>query len=648
MRTSTVARLAFAAAAATLAFTAPIGTAALAATAPVLNAEAFSHLAALSGPKLSPDGTKLVGKVARNGEYYLMVVPLDGGAPALVATGDNDLVGWRWVNNDWLVVTVGATMPIVVPGYEAYLTRALGVSSDGKKVIPLLKNVKDIAQNGADLVWVARDGTPRVRIGVQRSIYIDEPKFYPEIYEVDVSTGRNKLVQGNREGIFDWYGDADGNIRMGLGRTGRYTGAPRAIYRGSDGENFRELAITDGKDSAPIPAMFLPGGKALAIDEDERGFSAVYEYDAATLKVGKKLYSSDGYDIGGIAATPDGRGVAGYYLSESETSVKWIDPAMVALNSEVNAMVKGASGAIISVSDDLNRAVVDFSAADTPGAKFLYDRTNKSMRRLGFGNSAIGMAKLNPVRSIRYPARDGLSIEAILTMPKGKATNLPLIVMPHGGPFSRDFAEWDWWAQFLAQKGYAVVQPNYRGSSGYGTAFTDKGKGEWGLKMQDDLNDSVAYLAKIGVADAKRVCMVGASYGGYAAMRAAERDGAMYRCAISYAGVSDLNKMAKQADRNLFGPRTAQWLREQAPDLAGVSPINRPDKFAIPILIVHGKKDMRVAVAQSRSMADKLKQSGRNVIYIEQPLADHHFSRSEDRLEFLKAMEAFLAKHNPA
>ena len=647
MRTMTVARLAMAAAAASLTLAMPIGTTASAAAPATLNAEAFSLLPALSGPKLSPDGTRLVGKVARDGEYYLMIVPLGGGAPALVATGDHDLVRWRWVTNDWLVVTAGAMVPFGI-GHEAYVTRALGVSADGKKVLPLLKSMKDLGQNGADMVWVARDGTPRIRLAVQRSIYIDDPKFYPEVYEVDVSTGRSKLVQGNREGIFDWYGDADGNIRMGYGRSGRYKGEPRALYRDQDGESFRELAVTDEDDSAPIPAMFLPGGKALAIEDDEHGFSAIYEFDAATLKLGKKLYSTPGYDVGGIAPTPDGRGVAGFYLSQDEQTVKWTDPAMLALQAEVSSMVKGASAAILSVSNDLKRAVVDLSASDTPGAIFLYDRTDKSMRRLGLGNSAIGMAKLNPVRSIRYAARDGLSIEAILTLPKGKSTNLPLIVMPHGGPFSRDFAEWDWWAQFLAQKGYAVVQPNYRGSSGYGTDFTDKGKGEWGLKMQDDLNDAVTHLAKIGVADAKRVCMVGASYGGYAAMRAAERDGAMYRCAVSYAGVSDLSKLAKQADRALFGPRTADWLREQAPDLADVSPINRPEKFSIPILIVHGKKDMRVPVDQSRSMADKLKETGRDVIYIEQPLADHHFSRSEDRLEFLKAMESFLARHNPA
>jgi dipeptidyl aminopeptidase/acylaminoacyl peptidase len=187
--------------------------------------------------------------------------------------------------------------------------------------------------------------------------------------------------------------------------------------------------------------------------------------------------------------------------------------------------------------------------------------------------------------------------------------------MPHGGPFARDSETWDWWAQFLAERGYAVLQPNYRGSSGYGSEFAAKGEGQWGLAMQDDLNDAVDWAVQQGLVDARRVCIAGASYGGYAAMRAAQRDGGKFR---------------------------------QAPDFRAVSPIHYPEQFSVPILLMHGKKDLRVQVRQSREMAEKLKKAGKDYIYIEQPEGDHHFSRQEDRLQFLKEMEAFLAKHNPA
>ena len=155
------------------------------------------------------------------------------------------------------------------------------------------------------------------------------------------------------------------------------------------------------------------------------------------------------------------------------------------------------------------------------------------MQFLTWNNPQLRGRRLSPVRSVRYAARDGTAIEAVLTLPRDRPDkNLPLIVLPHGGPFARDSESWDWWTQYLAELGYAVIQPNYRGSSGYGTDFAKKGEGEWGLKMQDDLNDAVTYLAKEGIADPKRVCMVGASYGGYAAMRAAQRDGALYRLSL--------------------------------------------------------------------------------------------------------------------
>ncbi|KAI1690543.1 prolyl oligopeptidase family domain-containing protein [Ditylenchus destructor] len=159
-----------------------------------------------------------------------------------------------------------------------------------------------------------------------------------------------------------------------------------------------------------------------------------------------------------------------------------------------------------------------------------------------------------------------------------------------------------------------------------------KGEGQWGLAMQDDLNDAVTALADLGLADPTRVCMVGASYGGYAAMRAAQRDGTKYR---SLTG-------------SLYGKARSGWLRTQAPDLKSVSPVNYPEQVSIPLLLVHGEQDDVVPIIHSRTMAQKLKSAGKDVTYIVQPEADHHFSRTEDRLEFLKALEAFLAKHNPA
>jgi dipeptidyl aminopeptidase/acylaminoacyl peptidase len=166
--------------------------------------------------------------------------------------------------------------------------------------------------------------------------------------------------------------------------------------------------------------------------------------------------------------------------------------------------------------------------------------------------------------------------------------------------------------------------------------------------MQDDLNDAVDWAIQQGLADAGRVCIAGGSYGGYAAMRAAQRDGDKFRCAISYAGVSNLAAMVNYNSRFLNSGTRRDWVKEQAPDFRAVSPIHYPEQFSTPILLMHGKKDLRVPVKQSREMAEKLQKAGKDHRYVEQPLGDHHFSRQEDRLQFLKEMESFLAKHNPA
>ena len=298
--------------------------------------------------------------------------------------------------------------------------------------------------------------------------------------------------------------------------------------------------------------------------------------------------------------------------------------------------------------------IVHVGSADQPGTYYYYDTSAGVMSSLSKISQNFGPGiHLSPVRTIRYKARDGLEITAVLTLPAGRdPKNLPLILMPHGGPFARDSEEWDWWVQFLAYRGYAVLQPNYRGSSGYGTALAEKGEGQWGLAMQDDLNDAVDWAVKEGIADAKRVCIVGASYGGYAAMRGAQRDGGRYRCAISYAGVSDLSAMMRYDGRFLNHGTRKDWMKQQAPDFASVSPINFAGQLSTPILLMHGRKDRRVQVSQSREMAEKLKAAGkiagRDYIYVEQPLADHFFSRQADRLDFLQRMDAFLKEHNPA
>lgn len=607
----------------------------------------FAQLPLVANPILSPDGKLIAGRLGIKGEQYFAIIPVDGSPPRFIPTEGSDLNWWQWVNDEWLIIGVGGRAPFGQVG-EAYIRRAIGIRADGQKSVQLITKSKVVGQNADNLIWRASDGSPRVYLSLQRSIYSHEAGFWPEVVEFDVSTGASKLVTRAHEGIFNWVADGNGVVRMGYGYSldGRTT---RILYRDADDEAFNEFALLRrGDEEKPSPDLFLKDGRAISFSPDDEGFMRVYEFDLATMALGKSLYASSGFDVGAIIASRDKSSLVGVRFAEDRDRVTWIDPELITLQREIDGMVQSGQASIHSFDDARQRAIVAVGANDSPGAYYLYDRPAGSMTLLSHSNPALKLARLNPVETIRYKARDGLEIAAVLTRPKGRTGPSALIVMPHGGPYARDSEGWDWWAQFLADRGYVVVQPNYRGSSGYGTAFAKKGEGQWGLAMQDDLNDAVAHLAEAGVIDPNRVCIMGASYGGYAAVRAVQRDPSVYRCAVSYAGVFDLNKLMRYDRRFLFSGARSDWMSEQAPDLSAVSTINLVSSVDQPVLLFHGKEDRVVPVDQSRDMAKRLRGAGKDVTYVEQAEADHHFSRSADRLEFLEAVEKFLNEHNPA
>ena len=621
----------------------PARTAAPDAPVPV---EAFAALPTLDSPKLSPDGTRIAARMAIGGRQALVVFPLyDKDAKlATMATGSKvDVNWWRWVGNDWLAVGVGAQDQLY--GEEIYVTRVLGVSADMKKTTRIDWTGSGIRAD--DVLWAARDGSPRILLSRQTGIDTME-QFYPEVAEADLSTGRVRRIASPQTNVFSWYADGAGVVRMGY-RWNDDSRSGALLYRGANDQPFKTIAKAKGSsEDIVVPLTFRADGTAIATD-DSSGRDAVYEVSLPDLKLGRKLYGSDGYDVDGVVENRAGDDIDGVMLTEKSGRIEWLNPELKQVQAAADAAVGARRARIVSWSADRQRLLVEVGTPSQAGALYFWDIGGGVMKRFAWQNEQLKERTLSPVRTIRYAARDGTSIEAVLTLPRGRdARNLPLIVLPHGGPFARDSEDWDWWTQYLAERGYAVIQPNYRGSSGYGRAFARLGEGQWGLKMQDDLNDAVAHLAKEGIADPKRVCMAGASYGGYAAMRAAQRDGALYRCAISYAGVSDLAAMQRYDGRFLYGKTRGDWLKKQAPDYKLVSPRFGAAAVSIPLLIVHGKEDKRVPVKQSRYMVDALKAAGKPYDYIEQPLADHHFTRGEDRLQFLQAMAAFLDKHNPA
>lgn len=607
--------------------------------------EEFASLPVIESPSLSPNGEKLVAEILIGGKQRLLILPAGGqGEQTQAGLGDVKLNWVRWVNDEWLIANV--TSMQFVESEEWPVTRLLAFKSDGTGAHTIA--ARKAAQDGGDVLWIAKDGSTDILLSYQRSIFSDKLEFYPQVDRVDVSTGKMKMHVGSRLGVFNWYADENGVVRVGFGREKEGL-RKRLLYRSAEGDAFREVANVDSDTEVLVPLVFTSEPDTAITFSSDDGFTAVYKLDLNTMQLGEKIFGVKGYDVDNIYTDISGKTLAGVSYEDKKFRVNWFEKSKRDIQNQLDASLPGQSPQIVSSDRAQKKHIVYAGSASNPGTYYLYSSDTGAATILAPRHSVIKGSSLGPVKTIEYTARDGLKINAVLTLPKDKpAKNLPLIVLPHGGPSARDSESWDWWTQFLADRGYAVIQPNYRGSTGFGNEFYDKGQGEWGLAMQDDVDDARAWAVEQGIADASRICVVGASYGGYVAMRAAERNPELYKCAISYAGVSDLAEMMRKDSLFLYGKVRRKWMNNQAPDFATVSPIKRPDKFGIPILLMHGKKDRRVDVGQSREMAEKLKAAGKTYEYIEQPEADHFFSRSEDRLQFLQEMEEFLDKYNPS
>ena len=616
-----------------------------------LPASDFGQLPFVEVAALSPDGTRWAGLFGVNGVQNIAMLSLFDKAehPVRMSLPDGTQADWlHWVNDDNILV--GVHMLNTLQGQDFYVTRCFAVNRASGKMTPILWDQG--GQNASDVIWWPQDEGNEVLISAQNSVYVEED-YWPAVHLVNVTTGHEHTVVPPHSGINAWGADIAGSVRVGIGYDdSRETS--RLVYRAAGTrDSFRTIDRADARkrEDLQVPFMYLPGGDhALVIHDDDRGMSAVYEVDLATQAEVRAVYAASAGEVDGVEVSADSTTLLGAHDTSLHGGSHWFDVSLGAMQGVFDNAVPGAHAEILSLSRDHMAMLVRIAAADMPGAIYYYNRGKSMFRRLVAINEKIGPTRhLAPVKVITYKARDGLEIEAILTLPAGReAHKLPFIIMPHGGPWAQDTLEYDYWAQFLANRGYAVLQPNYRGSTGYGTAFSRKGEGQLGLAMQDDLTDGLRWAVDQGIADASRVCIVGGSYGGYAAMWGIAKDPDQYRCAISIAGVSSLRREVNDFANDMYGNKFTDDWKRMAPDFDAVSPIKAVDRIKTPLLLIHGKKDITVASDQSSKMYSRMKSAGKTVQFVLLPQADHHYQRQEDRIALLTAMEEFLAKYNPA
>jgi dipeptidyl aminopeptidase/acylaminoacyl peptidase len=619
----------------------------------------FARLPQTESPRISANGSALAAKIRSEGRQVLAVIPLDvpNARPEVIGQALDDgfdrrgalrIIDWDWIDDDNLLVWLASRSDI------------MGQDVQERRVVSYNRRTRQITQLGwrgalldaGNVIWRSRSGPPRILISRLANNRDTERLNNREVISVDVSTGRHETIQQPRPGIRDWFADGDGVVRLGYqfdAQSGRFT----ALYRSRPGENFRTIISqrTERYRDPPVPLIFLPNDRAIVMSRHEN-FAAVYEMDLNTLEMVRRVFGTEGYDVAGVQPNLERDGIGRISVVEDRLRHHYFEPRLREVQQILDETYGAGNALIVSADRARENLVIRVGGPDQAGGFYLYSTATGDIRHIGWVNNELRDMRLNPVRTVRYQSRDGHRIAAVLTLPRRReARNLPLIVLPHGGPWARDDESFDIWAQPLAELGYAVIQPNFRGSSGYGYEWEAASDGNWGTRMQDDLLDAIAYLAGEGIADRSRVCIMGWSYGGYAASRAAQRDGSHYRCAISGAGVHDLPNMVAY-DRNYLGRHGSQYIGSAASRLVDISPARFASQFSIPILIVHGAQDERVPVAQSRDLVTRLraagKVEGRDFVYLEQARNTHHLPLEEHRVEFIEAVQRFLAQHNPA
>ena len=616
------------------------------ATAP-LTVDQFAQLPFLSDAVLSPDGARIAARITVGGNERIGIWTLSDARdrpPALVETNLATIESFTWAGSRRLLLTGLMLHRLRFNGFDlpvpARRVQAYALDDRATKTLGESRGIAD------ELVFIDPAGR-FVLLSQQESI-----ESVPSVHRVELATGTSVEVQAARRGVWRWFADGDGVVRVGVDYGERRT----RIYYRPDAAS--ELRLVESRrnlqdDSVIDEVRFTSDtSRGVMVTNSETGRFGVYEYDFATDTRGAVLFEHPEVDVTSAIFGADGR-VDGVVYEDDRPRVRWLNAELAQLQQRIDRALPDKTNIIVNRSEDGNRSLIFSSAPDDPGTYYVFDRAARTLEIFASPYDALQGRTFAPVRPVSYRSRDGLSIHGYLTVPAGRAERaLPLIVLPHGGPFLRDSWKFDPEVQFLASRGYAVLQPNFRGSTGYGRTFVESGYGQFGTGMIDDIEDGVDWVVQQGIADPARVCIMGASYGGYAALWAATRSPQRYRCAISFAGPSDLRSMMRYDLRSYVPHRYVRQRRlqiqgEERTDLEAVSPLRHAERLTVPVLIAHGEQDARVPVRQSRDLVRALNRRGATVESVFFPKSGHGFTTAEESADYLSRVEAFLARHNP-
>jgi len=616
---------------------------------------------------LSPGGTKvaIIAPVHGRGAQLLIADLVAGGAPkpVLGANGGTErLTGCQWSTDTRLICSIYA----VRDGGLGRLgfTRMVALNSDGSQTKMLSSETNDrslgIMQEGGSVIdWAGsgKGGTVLMtRMFVPESAtgtHLASSRSGLGAEEVDVTTMARRIVEPPREGAVEYISDGEGHVRiMGLAAredNGVEKGRTTYLYRAKGSRDWRPLSqVRFGAQG--VTGGFDPYGVDPTLDvaygfEDKDGRRALYRMPLDGSGKEELVLAHPTVDVDGLVQVGRQRRVVGVSYAVEQRETQFFDPALARLRTSLGkALATKPMMTFVDASADEHKLLV-FAGSDTdPGRYYVFNKDTHQLAEVLPVRPQLESTKLATVQSISFKAADGTTIPAYLTLPAGSSgKNLPAIVMPHGGPGDRDEWGFDWLSQFYANRGYAVLQPEFRGSSGYGRAWFQKnGFQSWQTAVHD-IDDAGRYLQTAGIAAPGKLAIVGWSYGGYAALQSGVLEPDLFKAIVAIAPVTDLETLRSEASDYTSSALVDRFIGH-GPHVQAGSPAQNVGRIKAPVLLFHGDRDQNVGVGESRMMASRLKGAGKSVDYVEFTGLDHQLADDDVRAQLLDESDSFLRR----
>ncbi len=585
---------------------------------------------------------KVAYALSPNGEYLAFMEPWEkrlnvfvekigsGKATRVTSAKERDISGYAWKGNNRIVYVQDTG------GDENYRLYAVGIDGSNPKDLTPFEKVR------AQIIDRLEQSENEILVSLNKR----NPQVF-DVYRVNVNTGEMQMIAENPGNYTGWGTDWDGKLRIAVTTDGVNN---TLMFRNTEAEKFAPVVTTSFRETI-APLVFTPDNQQVYVATNiGRDKTAIVKYDIANKKELEKIYEHPDVDVTNLLSSRKRRMITGVSYNTDKTRYHFIDKQRGDLQKDLERRLPGYEVRLAGCNREEDKCLVRTFTDRSLGAYYFYDLKSKDFRKLADVSPWLNDQDLVPMKPIKYQSRDGLTINGYLTLPKGgPARNLPVVVNPHGGPWYRDSWGYNPEVQFLANRGYAVLQVNFRGSTGYGRKFWEASFKQWGKTMQDDITDGVQWLIKEGIADPKRVGIYGGSYGGYATLAGLVYTPDLYAAGVDYVGVSNLFTFLKA-----IPPYWKPYLEmlyemighpEKDKDLlTAASPVFHSDKIKVPLLIAQGANDPRVNKDESDQMVAALKARGIDVPYIVKSNEGHGFANEENRFEFYRAMEEFLGK----